>query len=52
MTRFSMHKPVLTTWPDPDEEPEETEPEPLDLWNGDDHSEEDLRRVKEVAHSR
>lgn len=44
-------KAVLTTWPDPDDEPEQTDPEPLDLWGVEDHSDEDLQRVREVTHS-
>jgi hypothetical protein len=44
-------KPVLATWPEPAEEPEQTDPEPLDLWPVEDHSGQDLQRVREVSHS-
>jgi hypothetical protein len=48
---LSGRKPVLATWPEPDDEPDQTDPEPLDLWDGEDHSDEDLQRVREVTHS-
>lgn len=47
----SHRKPVLATWPEPEDGAEQIDPEPLDLWDGDDHSEECLQRVREVTHS-
>ncbi len=45
----SRRKPVLATWPEPDDEIEQTNPEPLDLWGCEDHSDQDLQRMREVT---
>lgn len=48
--RTYARQPASTSNLDEDEE-DEMPPDPIDPWGGEDHSQENLQRVKEVIHS-